>query len=263
MRIKDYIAHQLIDTPLEKPARRLRGITQILHRKRHPELREIYLESARSEAVMHRVITPSMNCIDIGAHLGSTLSLIKKLAPQGRHIAIEPVPYKSEWLKRKFPTVEIFQVALSDVEGEAKFYVQPQHSGFSGLQLHTLAKTADQPVEILTVHRVQLDQLVSEERRIGFIKIDVEGGELPALKGAELIIKRDHPTILFECTKSALKAHGISASDVYTFFRDHNYALFLFKDWLGQADPLSNERFVQAMDYPFQAFNFLAVPFFS
>ena len=259
MQIKEYLAHQLIGTPLEKTAFKLRDFTKTLERKKHPELHEIYVESERSELAMSRIVNSSMNCIDIGAHLGSVLNLINELSPQGKHIAVEPIPYKYEWLKRKFPNAEIFQVALSDTNGEVDFYLQPERSGFSGLRLHG-SNSADAQVQILKVKCVRLDDIVPPDLPIGFIKIDVEGGELAALKGGETILNRDRPTILFECAQSGLKAHNVSQSEIYEFFHAHGYSLFLIKDWLEQKEPLDYERFVKAMEYPFQAFNFLAVP---
>ncbi len=258
MQIKEYLAHQLIGTPLEKPAVKLRDLTKSLKRRKHPELHEIYVESERSELAMSRIINSSMNCIDIGAHLGSVLSLINQLSPNGKHIAIEPIPYKYKWLKSKFPSSEIFQVALSDTNGEVDFYLQPQRSGFSGLRLHG-SDESNGDVTVLTVNCVRLDDIVPSDLPIGFIKIDVEGGELAALKGGESILKRDRPTILFECAKSALEAHNVSPSEVYEFFHTYNYSLFLIKDWLSQGEPLDYERFVNSMEYPFKAFNFLAV----
>jgi FkbM family methyltransferase len=137
-----------------------------------------------------------MNCIDIGAHLGSVLSIIKELSPRGKHIAIEPVPYKYQWLKQKYPDVEVLQVAVSDTVGEVDFYLQSQRSGFSGLRLHN----------------------------------------------------------------SGLTAHNIQPVNIYDFFDTRSYSIFLIKDWPSGSESLVYEQFLKSMQYPFQAFNFLAIP---
>lgn len=257
--MKEYIAHHLINTPLESVARQFRDLTKLQQRMKHPELGEIYVESSRIETAMARIINDSMNCIDIGVHLGSVLSIIKRLSPHGNHIAIEPIPYKCRWLKQKFPDVKVFQVALSDSVGEADFFLQPHKSGFSGLHLHGSMKTVKK-VEILKVNCTRLDDIVPSDLPIGFIKIDVEGGELAALRGSKSLLNRHQPTILFECTQSGLKANAVSSDDVYNFFASHSYSIFLIKDWLLDGDALSYEQFVKSMQYPFQAYNFLAVP---
>lgn len=256
--LKEYIAHQLIGTPFESPVRRLRELTALSKQLKHPELKEIYAESSRIDLLMERIINDSMNCIDIGCHLGSVVQQMKRLSPRGRHIAIEPVPYKANWLKRKFPDVEVMQLALSDKEGEAEFFVQPERSGFSGLRLHG---EGTENVERIVVRCERLDDIVPLDRPIGFIKVDVEGGELAVLRGGEELLKRSRPAILFECTKTGLQAFQIDPKDIYDFLVDrHGYAVFLLKDWLLDGERLIYEKFVQAMQYPFQAFNFLAMP---
>lgn len=259
MLLKEYIAHHLISTPLEGVALSIRDFTTLQQRIKHPELKEIYVESLRIKIAMARIINNSMNCIDVGAHLGSVLSVIRRLSPNGKHIAIEPVPYKYRWLKQKFSDVKVLQIALSDTIGEADFFVRPHRSGFSGLRLHNYSDT-EKEVEILKISCKRLDDIVPADLPIGFIKIDVEGGELAVLRGGESILKHYQPTILFECTQSGLEAYALSISDVYNFFYTYSYSIFLLKDWLENGEALSYEQFVEAMQYPFQAFNFLAIP---
>ncbi len=90
--LKEYIAHILIGTAFQQPAQDLRTMVKFRKRWKHPELKEIYLESSRIEQMMKSMIHDSMNCIDIGCHLGSMLSRILQLSPHGNHIAIEPIP---------------------------------------------------------------------------------------------------------------------------------------------------------------------------
>jgi FkbM family methyltransferase len=259
MLLKEYIAHHLINTPFEEIAHKLRDLTQLQKQIKHPELRGIYVESSRIKTAMARIIHDSMNCIDIGAHLGSVLSVIKQRSPHGKHIAIEPIPYKSAWLKQKFLDVEVLQIALSDTVGEVDFFLQTRRSGFSGLRLQGSGARVEE-VKILKVNCNKLDNIIPSDRPIGFIKVDVEGGELAVLRGSESILKRDRPTVIFECTKGGLKAHDYSPCDLYDFFKTHSYSIFLVEDWLCNGEALSYERFVKAMQYPYQAFNFLAVP---
>ncbi|WP_231510256.1 FkbM family methyltransferase [Fischerella sp. PCC 9605] len=255
---REYIAHNLIGTPLEEVAKNVAYFTEFRRRIKHPELREIYVEPSRMKIAMARIINDSMNCIDVGAHLGSVLSVIKRLSPHGKHIAIEPIPYKCRWLKQKFPDVEVLQLALSHNVGEADFMIQSRRSGFSGLRIHNSGSSGGY-IETMRVNCSRLDDIVPSSQSIGFIKIDVEGGELAVLQGSEALLKRCQPVVILECTKSGLAAYDICSRDVYDFLHTHSYSLFLFKDWLADGEALSYEKFVESMQYPFQAFNFLAV----
>src|SRR3954466_5163370 len=101
------LASALAASPLEQPARMLRRLKDLPGRLRHPELREIHLEDARIARFMRSTVSDAMNCVDVGCHLGSLLGQIVHFAPNGRHAAVEPVPYKAAWLRKKFPAVAI------------------------------------------------------------------------------------------------------------------------------------------------------------
>jgi len=251
MLLTENIKHTVINSPVDGLARKLRNLIDFYKGIRHPELKEIYAESSRIEIAMGRIIKKSMNCIDVGADLGSMLSVMKRLSPNGKHIAIEPIPYKHRWLEQKFPDLKILQIALSDTVGEFDFFLQTERSSFSGLRLHNPGNT-EKKIEILKVNCQKLDDIVPFNLPIGFIKIDVEGGELAVLQGGENTLKNYRPTILFECTQSGLMCHNISTSDVYNFFKTYSYSIFLIKDWLENRKALNYEQFAKAIDVTVQ-----------
>ncbi|MDF5713777.1 MAG: FkbM family methyltransferase [Rhizonema sp. NSF051] len=255
--VKEYAGHVLIGTPLESPARGLRGMLQLPQLWKTPELKEVFVEPTRIDQVMDRVIRDPMNCIDVGCHLGAMINRIKRLSPHGKHIAIEPLPHKANWLKRKYPDIEVHQMALGDTTGEVEFYYQPTRSAYSGLRLNG---SGDEKFELLRVKCMPLDDLVPSDRQIGYIKITVEGAELSVLRGSQKMLERSHPTILLDCISKELEVFGVVPKDIYNFLvHEQNYSIFLLKDFLNNGNPLSYESFFQAMQYPFQAFRFVAV----
>jgi len=254
----EYIKHLLIRTPFEKPAQKIQKLLKFRRRSQHPELGEIYMESLRIEQAMQRILFDSANCLDIGCHLGSTLSDILRLAPKGNHIAFEPTSYKARWLKQKFPEIEIRDIALSDTSGETKFYVNTGRSGFSGLGKPN-PKNKETFLEI-SIQCERLDNILSPEYRVDFIKIDVEGYELAVLRGAVDTLKRYRPALLFECNRAGLSRSGFTSTQIFEFLTQHqSYSVFLLKDFLKDNQPLDYERFNNALQYPFQAFNFIAI----
>ena len=255
---QEYAKHLLIRTPLEKPAQNIQKILRFSEHRQNPELIEIHLESQRIEQIMPQVIRESSNCIDIGCHLGSVLSSIMSLAPKGHHIAFEPTPYKANWLKRKFPEVDLREMALSDTAGEVTFYCNTAQSGYNGLHEH--GQESDE-FEKITVQCERLDDILPPAYHVDFIKIDVEGGELAVLRGAVEMLHRDRPTILFECTLSGLYSFGFTPGEIFEFLtQQHSYLVFLPKNFLEDGKPLNFEEFHNALQYPFKAFNFIAVP---
>lgn len=251
-----YTKHLLLRTPLEKPAYQLRAMLGTFGRIRHPDLREIYLEEGRIEQMMRQVIKKDSNCIDIGCHIGSFLSLLVRLAPEGRHIAFEPVPDKAIWLKKKFPEVEVNALALGDKHDQLTFYQNLSRPGFSGF---TKDSSRQDNVVELAVQCERLDNIVRRDCRYDFVKIDVEGAELLVLKGAHEMIARDAPLILFESSHDGAARLGLKREDLFVMFLELGFDVFLIKDFLEKQPPLTLRDFHLAAVYPFRAFNFLAV----
>ncbi|MFI5457592.1 MAG: FkbM family methyltransferase [Isosphaerales bacterium] len=54
------------------------------------------------------------------------------------------------------------------------------------------------------------------ERRIGFLKIDVEGAEFHVLRGARRVLGESQPIVLFECAREGLTNFGLTASQFFS-----------------------------------------------
>jgi FkbM family methyltransferase len=256
--MNERLKQAVVRTPLEgiaKFARRIAGAPALL---RHPELRELWLEEARMGRLIAKVLRDSSNCVDVGAHLGINLSQFVRRAPRGRHMAFEPNPEQAAWLQVKFPEVEVHQLAVSDASGEVEFHHNETRSGFSGLR--RIEERGDS-IRTYKVKVAPLDSVLPEGHRVDLLKAVVEGAELSVLRGAEGVLRRDRPLILFECVPTNLQLFGANPRDVFQFLATrHGYSIFLFKDYLGGRGPLDLARFEAAQNYPFQAFKFFADP---
>jgi hypothetical protein len=82
---------RFVGTPAERFGKRLRWLLGAGHRLRYPELWELYLEELRLPLILRKLLTDSSCGVDVGSHLGSFLSLLTTIAPNGRHIAFEPI----------------------------------------------------------------------------------------------------------------------------------------------------------------------------
>ena len=111
----------LVSLRFEKLAQQIRWLAALPHRQKHPELWELYLEEGRLPLVLRKLLKPDLDVVDVGCHIGSFLSLLKVVAPTGRHIAIEASKLKGEWLRKKFSTTEIHNIAVGDKSGHATF----------------------------------------------------------------------------------------------------------------------------------------------
>ena len=167
--------------------------------------------------IMRNELKQNSNCIDIGCHKGEILDLMFKYSPKGSHYAFEPIPYLYNDLVQKFEgRAEIYSCALSDNTGETKFNLVKNAPAYSGIKKRRY-DISNPIIEEINVELRTLDNIISSDERVDFIKIDVEGGEFGVLKGAKDIIKRNKPTIIFECGKGASDFYGTKPNDLYDF----------------------------------------------
>lgn len=259
IRTTEYLAYRVIGSPLETPLRVVRDAKESWYRLlgKYPEWHAVWNEKWAIEQALPRLIQKDMNCVDIGCHLGAVLSRICRYAPKGKHIAFEPTPYKAAWLRQKYPSVTLHELALSDSPGQAEFHIYEGKSGFNSLRPNRWMETQPQGVK---VECVRFDDLMAKSERIGFIKLDVEGAELAVLRGAKEILRRDKPSMLFESTLGGLDAFDLTPQHIFDYFAEQDYQIFICADWLAGRPALTAERFAQVHQPPVQALNFLALP---
>ncbi len=160
-----------------------------------------------TKLIIDKVVKPNSICIDVGAHKGEILDLIRNNAPDVKHYAFEPIPdYYNELLKKYSNHCHVFPYALSEKEEVSTFQYVKNAPAYSGIKERTYA-VKEPIIEELKVQLKPLDEIIPISTKIDFIKIDVEGAEFLVLKGATKTIKKHKPIIVFEC--------GIGASDHY------------------------------------------------
>lgn len=145
--------------------------------------------------LLPRIVPTDKLAVDVGAARGLYTYFLSRIAP--RVVAFEPIPVLAAFLRRAVaPNVTVIEKAVSDRAGTTDLHV-PVVRGHPTYNVGSLdAEHNDGPcirhsVEVTTLDEESLDE-------VGFIKIDIEGHELNALRGAEDTIRRDRPTILVE-----------------------------------------------------------------
>jgi FkbM family methyltransferase len=143
-----------------------------------------------------KIIKPNMTILDIGANKGYFSLLFAKLMNDtGRVVAIEPVNENCYWINKsiksnKYKCISVEQVALSNKEGKAEFFLGKK-SGWGSLFYNSEGASLNK--KPITIKTRKLDNILNEKGidKTDIIKIDIEGAELLALKGAESILKNN------------------------------------------------------------------------
>lgn len=206
-------------------------------------------DDAHLRAILAAVLTPDANCIDVGANVGDILADIVRVAPDGRHIAYEPLPELASALAHRFPDVDVREAALADAAGEATFHRRtdaPSQSAF-------------QPAENSEPIRVQteaLDDALPDGYVPHLIKIDVEGAELAVLRGAIGTLTRHRPIVVLEHGNRALP-YGTTHAMIHDLLVEEAGLRIFDLDGEG---PLDRATFDRVADPPGRRWNFLARP---
>lgn len=133
--------------------------------------------------------------LDIGANIGNHSLYFSNYF--SKCISFEPNPRTFSVLEINSGLVENIipmNIGLSDKKKSAPLYTNFHNVGASSLS-DDWNKSVDGSCEI-QLDRV--DDVLDKEDKIGLIKMDVEGHEWFALKGAEKTIKKNKPIIIFE-----------------------------------------------------------------
>lgn len=189
--------------------------------------------------------------VDIGAHIGSVSAAVLRQHPSAHIIAIEAVPEKAAWLKRRFPSIDVRECAVADKRGRTTFYVDLDHPGYSSL-LGSAANAAHTR-RTIEVEVIPLDELLPNES-VSLIKIDVEGAEYAVLCGASALTARCRPVFVFESGPWA------QAEGIWKWFSARDYAV-LSPSRVPHDDPgMSLDGFLEGHRYPRTSTNYVAMP---
>ena len=127
--------------------------------------------------------------VDVGVWYGPWTARLAKLAD--RVVSIEPNPVLARLVRAAFPAVQVIEAAASDRDGTARLGLPGGGRGAEGVA------SLEYPGErSIIVRRVAIDSLGLADVR--FVKMDIEGHEAAALRGAERTIRRDSPLLLLE-----------------------------------------------------------------
>ncbi len=196
--------------------------------------------------IMKKAIRRDSNCIDVGCHKGEILDVILKLAPNGHHYGFEPIPDLYNALQEKYAgRAEILPYALSDQSGTSSFHYVKNAPAYSGIEKRDY-KVDDPEIEKINVELRPLDEVIPADVPVHFVKIDVEGGEFAVLKGGVNLLRKNKPTIIFECGMGASEYYGTDPRALFDFIvNEIGLKVSLLKAYLDGRSPLTGNDFEQ------------------
>lgn len=178
-------------------------------------------------SLINLILNTDSVALDLGGNIGTHSIAMAKLAREGRVITFEPQSLtfsilQNNLLLNNCNNVSAFRFACSD-ENYRTVSMQPFdftgeriNNGNLGVDPHSF--TGD-----LVMSRT-IDSLSLE--RLDFIKLDIQGSEVRALRGARDTISRFRPFMFVEIEQQHLKAMGGSSKELIELILSFNYALY-------------------------------------
>ena len=186
---------------------------------------------------VRKLLRPGMVVFDLGANLGQyTLLAAKCVGKQGRVHSFEPSHRMFRELEfnvklNGFSDICILNsLAVCDTCGTAKLSRYEEGAEVYGsLGCHKRTEATLTGYEQVTT--VRLDDYVQKTQidHVDFIKMDIEGAELLALRGAEKLLRRnDSPTILLEMADVNTDGLGYKAVETWDYLESLGYRMYRF-----------------------------------
>ena len=165
---------------------------------------------------------------DIGANVGNyTLTLAKDAT---KIFSFEASPSNANILKgfikrTQLSNIELINMAVKDKSGDTiSIFISPDTTG-------NYSQFLDYGHGSEAVTSISLDDFIAKRNidKVAVIKIDIEGGEFDAIRGAEKLINRDHPLLLVEFNSILADHAGWKLQDLYDYIVSFGYKAYELK----------------------------------
>lgn len=175
--------------------------------------------------------------IDVGANIGYfSIAASKQVGKEGKVIAFEPTEIIHQRLQHSISLNQCTNVkseifALSDKNEERAFKISKD--GFDAYNSLGHPSQGSQ-FETKAVQTKTLDDYIKENKlsSISLIKVDVEGWEIPVIKGMKNLLKeKNAPVLLIEFTEDNARLSGFTCQELFYLIESFGYELFLY-NWV-------------------------------
>ena len=184
--------------------------------------KEIILWERPIQFWAEKILRRGDDVLDVGVNVGGVAIAFSRLVgEEGRVIGFEANPklipsIKADLRANHANNVHLVEAAAYSQSGlELKFALDPSFYASAS----TLIITEDMQAEIITVKTRTLDDVCAEYNvKPRLIKLDIEGAELEALKGATATLDAYQPYIIFESIPDNPDLFSFLAARGYSFF---------------------------------------------
>jgi FkbM family methyltransferase len=166
--------------------------------------------------LLARNLSPGSVVVDAGANIGIYSRFLSScVGPAGIVHSFEPDPENFARLRTEvasLPNVRVNQLALSDRAGDSLLYISEELNVD-----HRAYPTEGETRRTVSIRSTTLDDYFKPGERVDLIKMDLQGYELHALRGAKRVLQENpHMKLLLEFWPYGLKQAGAEWTDLVT-----------------------------------------------
>ncbi|MDJ0795466.1 MAG: FkbM family methyltransferase [Calothrix sp. MO_167.B12] len=160
--------------------------------------------------------------VDSGANIGQMLIYLAGWIPEGKILAFEPGIEAAKWIEECLSInsslpVEIIRAGLG--ASPAQLRLNHVSSGFGHGAQSQISETEGEVIQIVRL----ADELAARSlENVDLWKLDVEGYEIPALQGAESLLKQQRIKAIYA------ELFAENGQDIRNFFANFGYECYLF-----------------------------------
>lgn len=180
--------------------------------------------------------------LDIGANIGFYTKIIAtSIGQSGKVYSFEPDTNNFNYLKENtshLSNVVLNNKAVSSKTEKIKIYTSKE------LNVDHRTYPVDDYSQVYEIDSIAIDDYFDPNQSIQFIKMDIQGYEIEALKGMKKLIERCKPKVLLEFWPHGIEAAGNTVEDYFSIIKDLGYSIQLLENGKTQTIDLQNiQRF--------------------
>jgi FkbM family methyltransferase len=183
---------------------------------------------AKDFAMLLALVPRGATFVDVGANIGWYSIHVAVADPTARAIAIEPIPSSFRWLstavtENALPNVSAVNAAIGAERGTLTLFVDATLSGAAS----AAPSTGESGLDQIHCPVVTIDELVAEHgSTVDVLKLDIEGGELYALRGASRVLTTQRPIVFCEMLRKLARPFGYHPNEIISLMAGHGYRCY-------------------------------------
>ena len=179
-------------------------------------------------SLMQKYIRQGDTVLDIGANIGFYAEILSSIVGEkGTVHCFEPDATNFKHLQNrctKLPNIHINHKAVSDKTEVIKIYTSKQLTVD-----HRTYKPDDYDKEI-DIHAIAIDEYLSANPVVNFIKMDIQGFEMSAVKGMTKTLQSPNLKMLSEFWPYGMRKAGTSVLEYYRLLKACHFYVYLIEN---------------------------------